>query len=73
VHGFKYYEVRLRQSQRRPYVIARRLFKGTAMMALAIVLFAIIGPGSSKRLGRAPRGRKAVRRCFSPRESHDDV
>jgi hypothetical protein len=45
VHGFKYYEVRLRQSQRRPYVIARRLFKGTAMMALAIVLFAIYRAG----------------------------
>jgi hypothetical protein len=45
VHGFKHYEVRLRQSQRRPYVIARRLFKGTAIMALAIVLFAIYRAG----------------------------
>jgi hypothetical protein len=45
MHGFKYYEVRLRRSQRRPYVIARRLFKGAAIMALAIVLFAIYRGG----------------------------
>jgi hypothetical protein len=45
MHGFKHYEVRLRQSQRRPYAIARRLVKGTAIMALAIVLFAIYQAG----------------------------
>jgi len=45
VHGFKYYEVRLRQSQRRPYVIVRRLVKGTAIMALAMVLFALYRGG----------------------------
>jgi hypothetical protein len=41
MHGFRYYEVRLRQSQRRGYVIARRLLKGTTLVALAIVLFAL--------------------------------
>jgi len=45
VQGFRHYEVQLRQSQRRPYVIARRLFKGAAIMALAIVLFAIYRGG----------------------------
>ena len=45
VHGFKYYEVRLRQSRRRPYVIARRLVKGIAIMALAMVLFALYRGG----------------------------
>jgi hypothetical protein len=45
LHGFKHYEVRLRRSQRRRYVVARRLIKGAAIMALAIVLFAILRAG----------------------------
>jgi hypothetical protein len=41
MYGFKHYEVRLRRSQRRRYVIARHLLKGTVVVALAIVLFAL--------------------------------
>ena len=45
MNGFKHYDARLRQSQRRRYVIARRLLKGAAIMALAVVLFAIYRAG----------------------------
>ncbi len=41
MYGFRHYGVRLRRSQRHGYVIARRLLKGTMVMALAIVLFAL--------------------------------
>jgi hypothetical protein len=45
MHAFKLFKLRLRQSHRRRYVIARRVFKFTVVTAFAISLFAIYRSG----------------------------
>jgi len=45
MHALRLFDLRLRQSQRRRYVIARRLLKCTVIAAYAILLFAAYKSG----------------------------
>ena len=42
MHGFRHYEVRLRRSQRRAYVIARSLLVAAAALLVFLVLFLVL-------------------------------
>ena len=41
LHGVRHYEVRLRRSRRRPYVIARRLIVAAAVLLVIIAVFVL--------------------------------
>jgi hypothetical protein len=42
MHGLRHYEVRLRWSQRTPYVVARRLMVLIVLVALVLLLVVIV-------------------------------
>ncbi len=43
MHSLRHYEVRLRQSQRRPYVMARRLLAVAVALVVVVVVSYLLG------------------------------
>jgi len=42
MHGYKHYEARLRQSQRMPYVVARRVIKASVVLLIGVIALFLV-------------------------------